>query len=117
MKTKTKITPDALFRALSDRTRLRILSLLTAGELCVCDLVAVLDVPQPKASRHLAYLRRVGLVAARKDGYWNYYRIATSPGPLQAKLLECVSFCAKEIPECAQDSKAVKLRCRKDCCD
>ena len=62
MKALKKATPvDLVFRAFSDRTRLRILHLLRGGELCVCDLVKVLDVPQPKASRHLAYLRRAGL--------------------------------------------------------
>ena len=63
MTTKTLTPPvDFMFRAFSDRTRLRILHLLRGGELCVCDLVEVLGVPQPKASRHLAYLRKAGLV-------------------------------------------------------
>ena len=59
MQLRTAANPvDRMFRAFSDRTRLRILHLLRGGELCVCDLVAVIDVPQPKISRHLAYLRR-----------------------------------------------------------
>src|SRR6185437_2202344 len=76
MKTKPA-TPsvDAMFRAFSDRTRLRILHMLRGGELCVCDIVAVLEVPQPKASRHLAYLRKAGLVQARKEGLWSYYKL------------------------------------------
>ena len=61
---------DTMFRAFSDRTRLRILHMLRDGELCVCDIVDVLGVPQPKASRHLSYLRKAGLVEARKDGLW-----------------------------------------------
>ena len=66
--TGTRTTPsvDRIFRAFSDRTRLRILNLLSAGELCVCDIVRVLDLPQPKVSRHLAYLRRAGLVSAAR---------------------------------------------------
>ena len=67
---------DRMFRAFSDRTRLRILHLLLPGELCVCHIVDVLDLSQPKVSRHLAYLRRTGLVLARKEGLWNYYRLA-----------------------------------------
>jgi ArsR family transcriptional regulator, arsenate/arsenite/antimonite-responsive transcriptional repressor len=66
-----------LFKALSDETRLRILSLLTAGELCVCDLMAVLDLPQSTVSRHLAYLRNSGLVEDRRQGVWMYYRLTT----------------------------------------
>jgi len=71
-----------LFKALSDETRLRILSLLTAGELCVCDLMAVLDLPQSTVSRHLAYLRNSGLVEDRRQGVWMYYRLATPAAEL-----------------------------------
>jgi ArsR family transcriptional regulator len=66
-----------LFKALSDETRLRILALLSAGELCVCDLMAVLDLPQSTVSRHLAYLRHAGLVEDRRRGVWMYYRLST----------------------------------------
>jgi ArsR family transcriptional regulator, arsenate/arsenite/antimonite-responsive transcriptional repressor len=66
-----------LFKALSDETRLRILALLTAGELCVCDLMAVLELPQSTVSRHLAYLRNAALVEDRRQGVWMYYRLAT----------------------------------------
>jgi ArsR family transcriptional regulator, arsenate/arsenite/antimonite-responsive transcriptional repressor len=107
---------DAMFRACSDRTRLRILNLLTAGELCVCDLVDVLQVPQPKASRHLAYLRKAGLVIARKDGYWSYYRLAPPGDAFHTRLLDCLSCCLHEVPELAKDAKAIKLRLGKGCC-
>lgn len=117
MKTKLKVPVEALFRAFSDRTRLRILSLLSGGELCVCDLVEVLGVPQPKASRHLAYLRRVGLVASRKEGYWSYYRIATDKGGLRTKLLACLDDCADELPELAKDRRGLQGRCGKNCCE
>jgi len=117
MNTKAKSSVDAVFRAFSDKTRLRILNLLTSGELCVCDLVEVLDVPQPKASRHLAYLRRVGLVSARKQGYWSYYRLADKRTALHAKLLECLTCCSADMAEFARDLKAVKSKCGTKCCD
>jgi len=72
---------NRMFRAFSDRTRLRILHLLLEGELCVGDLVKILQVPQPTASRHLAYLRRSGLVMARKNGLWNFYQLAPAQTP------------------------------------
>lgn len=79
-----------LFRALSDPTRLRLLQLLRGGELCVCDLMAALRVPQAKTSRHLGYLRKTGLVKRRKDGLWSYYRLARPRDPLHRKALECL---------------------------
>jgi ArsR family transcriptional regulator len=79
-----------LFRALSDPTRLRILHLLRAGELCVGDLVTVLDVPQPTASRHLAYLRQIGLIATRKNSYWTFYSISPAKTALRRQLLKCL---------------------------
>ena len=66
---------EVLFRALADRTRLRLLSLMGDDEICVCFLVEVLKTNQPKISRHLAYLRRAGVVAARREGKWMHYRI------------------------------------------
>ena len=63
------------FKALSDETRLRILALLTTGEMCVCDLMTILDLPQSTESRHLAYLRNAGLVEDRRQGVWMYYRL------------------------------------------
>jgi len=70
-------TTAKLFKALSDETRLRILSLLTTGELCVCDLMEVFHLPQSTVSRHLAYLRNTGLVDDRRQGVWMYYRLTT----------------------------------------
>ena len=69
---------DRLFKALADPTRLRILGLLLTGEVCVCHIHESLRIPQPKASRHLAYLRRAGLVDTRRDGLWIHYRLAVS---------------------------------------
>src|SRR5580658_6383818 len=74
-------TPDLspLFAALADRTRLRLLNLIAGREVCVCYLVEVLRVGQPKISRHLAYLRNAGVVAARREGKWMHYRIVMPP--------------------------------------
>ena len=66
---------ETLFRALADRTRLRLLSLMGDDELCVCFFVEILRASQPKISRHLAYLRRAGVVSARREGKWMHYRI------------------------------------------
>ena len=66
---------ELLFKALADNTRLRLIHLLGNDELCVCSCVEVLQTNQPKISRHLAYLRRAGLVAARRDGKWTHYRL------------------------------------------
>src|SRR3990167_10728575 len=67
---------DVVFKALADPTRLRILALLAGGEICVCDIHDTLGIPQPRASRHLSYLRRAGLVETRKQGLWVHYRLA-----------------------------------------
>ena len=108
MTTKTTNRVDVMFRAFSDRTRLRILHMLRDGELCVCHIVDVLGVPQPKASRHLAYLRRSGLVLVRKAGHWSYYRLAPAKSPFHQKLLDCLCCCFQEVPELAKDAKRVK---------
>src|SRR3989442_1945195 len=73
---------EQLFKALADATRLRILGLLLTGEVCVCHIHESLRIPQPKASRHLAYLRRAGLVDTRRDGLWVHYRMASLTDPV-----------------------------------
>jgi ArsR family transcriptional regulator len=70
-----------LFKALADETRLRIVALLSHGELCVCHLEEALQLPQPNVSRHLATLRAAGIVEDRRDGTWVYYRIAEQSDP------------------------------------
>src|SRR6185369_7910269 len=108
MKLKSQQTPvDRMFRAFSDRTRLRILHLLRDGELCVCDLVETIGVPQPKVSRHLAYLRRAGLVLARKEGLWSYYKLAPARNQFHQKLLDCLTCCFGTVPELAKDAAAL----------
>src|SRR5687767_12254128 len=81
---------EALFKALADRTRLRILGLLAAGEVCVCDIHESLGLPQPTTSRHLAYLRRAGLVTTRKEGLWVHYRLVQATDPVMEQVVESV---------------------------
>src|SRR6187401_1803600 len=81
---------ETAFKALADATRLRILGLLLSGEVCVCDIHESLKIPQPKASRHLAYLRRAGLVETRRDGLWIHYRLGTLADPVLAALGDAV---------------------------
>lgn len=108
---------DATFRAFSDQTRLRILHLLKSGELCVNDLVAIINIPQPTASRHLAYLRRSELVVTRKEGQWIYYALAPARSGFHQKLLECLGKCFTEVPEIQKDTvRASRLRKVGGCC-
>src|ERR1700749_5175320 len=71
----TQFDLSRCFQALGDNTRLRLLNLLGEQEVCVCYFVEILDAPQPKISRHLAYLRKAGIVSARREGKWMHYRI------------------------------------------
>lgn len=88
MAPKTSFTIERFFQALGDRTRLRLLNLMGGQELCVCYFVEVLGQSQPKISRHLAYLRRAGLVAARRDGKWMHYRIVQPSNAGAARILQ-----------------------------
>src|SRR3954468_23179515 len=81
---------ERLFRALADPTRLRILGLLLAGEVCVCDIHESLRIPQSKASRHLAYLRQSGLVETRRDGLWVHYRLGRLEDPVLSAVVDAV---------------------------
>ena len=111
MKTRTTQTQiKTIFRALSDRTRLRILNLLQGGELCVCHLVAVFDVPQPTASRHLSYLRKAGLVVARKEGLWSYYRFAPPCCKSHEMLMKCLTQYFQEETVFAKDNQRLRTR-------
>ena len=108
---------DLMFRAFSDRTRLRILHVLRGGELCVGDIVESLRAPQPRISRHLAYLRKANLVAVRKAGLWSHYSLAPAKTPFHRKLLECLGKCFAEVPELqADDARAAKVRKSGGCC-
>jgi ArsR family transcriptional regulator, arsenate/arsenite/antimonite-responsive transcriptional repressor len=78
---------DVLFRALADTTRLRLLNLVADREICVCYFVEILKMSQPKISRHLAYLRRAGIVASRREGKWMHYRLTMPKDEVAAKIL------------------------------
>jgi ArsR family transcriptional regulator len=109
----SKPTVNLMFRAFSDRTRLRNLHLLLTGELCVCDLVSIIQVPQPTASRHLAYLRKAGLIQKRRQGLWAYYKLTPPASPFHRSLIKCLKECFRDVPELATDAK----RALRSCCD
>src|SRR5438270_1769566 len=95
---------ETLFKALADATRLRILGLLLTGEVCVCDIHESLRIPQPKASRHLAYLRRAGLVETRKNGLWVHYRLARAADPVLATIQQTVTHALTHIGVVRKDA-------------
>jgi ArsR family transcriptional regulator len=101
---------ETIFKALADTTRLRILGLLLAGEVCVCDLHDSLALPQPKVSRHLAYLRRAGLVDARKEGLWVHYRLATLRDPVMQALLDAVGHAIGHLESGTRDRRRLATR-------
>lgn len=102
---------QALFDTLADPTRRRILALLLASkELCVCDLMAALDEPQPKISRHLGVMKSAGLVASRREGTWMHYRMAKLP-VWAATLLAPLAHGA--VPEFKADTKRLGSICRR----
>ena len=105
---------EALFKALADVTRLRILGLLLTGEVCVCHIHESLKIPQPKASRHLAYLRRSGLVETRRDGLWIHYRLAAFPDPVFQALGDAVRHALTHVDAVRRDAE--RLRKRNGCC-
>lgn len=105
---------ERLCRALGDATRLRILGLLLSGEVCVCDIHDSLKISQPKASRHLAYLRRAGLVAARRDGLWMYYRLAETRDPLVETIRDAVTHTLGHVDSLQRD--AARLQKKTGCC-
>ena len=108
---------DLMFRAFSDRTRLRIISLLRKKEFCVGDIVEILQVPQPRISRHLAYLRKAKLVTVRKTGLWSYYSLAPAETAFHKKLLSCLGDCFSEVPQIQADQlRAEEIKHAGGCC-
>jgi ArsR family transcriptional regulator len=111
------VIPSDLFGAFANPTRLRILNLLLGEkEICVCDLCEVLELLQPKVSRHLAILRDAGLVEIRTDGKWKFYALASPPTPLHRSLVRCVGSCLGDFEELAADRVRLagleaRLRC------
>ena len=116
------MNPSDLFGAFASPLRLRLLSLLQEQnqeqkELCVCDLCEILELPQPKVSRHLAILRGAGLVDVRSEGKWKFYALAQPATPLHRTLLRCVRSGLAEIDDLAMDRVRLRgletrLRCR-----
>jgi ArsR family transcriptional regulator len=106
------VSLDGLLRALADRTRLRLLNLMGDTELCVCYFVEVLQTSQPKISRHLAYLRRAGIVAARREGLWMHYRVIVPPDSHTAHILDEVRASLAHDPEMRRDRERLRHACR-----
>ena len=102
---------ELLFRALADRTRLRLLNLIADTEICVCFFVEVLGTNQPKISRHLAYLRRAGVVSARREGKWMHYRIAEPPDPHAARVFHEVRTWLAQDTEMQRDRERLVNVC------
>jgi ArsR family transcriptional regulator len=105
---------ESLFKALADSTRLRILGLLLTGEVCVCHIHESLRIGQPKASRHLAYLRRIGLVETRRHGVWIYYRLAKASDPILTTIEQAVTHVLGHVATVRQDAE--RLQKKTGCC-
>jgi ArsR family transcriptional regulator len=103
---------ELLFKALADRTRLRLLNLMGTDEVCVCFFVEVLRANQPKISRHLAYLRRAGVVSARREGKWMHYRIVEPADPHVARVFREVCAWLMDDREMQRD----RARLAQVCC-
>jgi ArsR family transcriptional regulator, arsenate/arsenite/antimonite-responsive transcriptional repressor len=114
MATRKIVELEHLFQALADGTRLRILGLLLTGEVCVCDIHETLKIPQPKASRHLAYLRRSGLVDTRREGLWIHYRLAELSDPVVGAIATAVRHALTHVDVVQHD--AARLQKRTGCC-
>lgn len=101
---------DAVFKGFADPTRIRILSALAAGELCVCDIVDILRLPQPTISRHLAYLRRMGLVEVTREAKFAHYRLAHPEHAVHQNLINCVRSCFRGITSLDRERRMAEAR-------
>jgi ArsR family transcriptional regulator, arsenate/arsenite/antimonite-responsive transcriptional repressor len=102
---------DLLFRALADATRLRLLNLIADRELCVCYFVEILRTSQPKVSRHLAYLRKAGIVKARREGKWMHYRLAIPRDEVAANILRETLKNLRDRTEMKRDVARLRSAC------
>lgn len=102
---------ERLFLGLADRTRLRLLNLMGEQEVCVCYFVEILDLPQPTISRHLAYLRRTGLVSPRRQGRWMHYRIAVPSNQFARQLLRDTLLWLEADKEMQRDRSRLTRAC------
>jgi ArsR family transcriptional regulator len=105
-----------LFKAVGDEARLRIVALLSHGELCVCHLEAALEIPQPSASRHLAVLRAAGLVEARREGTWVYYRLAAQADELCRSQLKSLVKAFARDEQLGRDVERLLKSCGPNSC-
>lgn len=112
MEKRRRLPLELLFSALADRTRLRLIHLMADQEICVCYFVEVLDAPQPKISRHLAYLRRAGVVASRREGKWMHYRLTMPADPHAEEILKSTIDAMKRDKEMLRDMARLKQACR-----
>ena len=111
MKKRHTCPLEQLFRALADRTRLRLINLMADQEICVCYLVEVIDAPQPKISRHLAYLRRAGIVLARRDGKWMHYKLAVPADHHAAAILRTTLEALRRDKDLQADFRRLSQAC------
>ncbi|HJP94636.1 MAG TPA: metalloregulator ArsR/SmtB family transcription factor [Pyrinomonadaceae bacterium] len=111
-KRSNEFNKELFFRALADRTRLRLLNLMRGDEVCVCFFVEILKTNQPKISRHLAYLRRAGIVGVRRQGQWMHYRVVEPAEPNAAQVLKEVMSWLESDKEMQRDrERLVKVCC------
>lgn len=96
------------FKALADPTRLRILTLLHEGELCVCDLTAALGLPQSTVSRHVARLANAGFIIGRRSGLWMHYRLAEGASALQRGVVALLARCRPGLAQAERDLAALR---------
>jgi ArsR family transcriptional regulator, arsenate/arsenite/antimonite-responsive transcriptional repressor len=108
---KKNYNVELLFKALADRTRLRLIGLIGDSEVCVCFFVAILKISQPKISRHLAYLRRAGIVRARREGKWMHYCLTEPPDEHAARIFREVRASLAEHPEFLRDREKLLQVC------
>lgn len=97
-----------LFKALNDETRLRIVGLLSHGEMCVCDLTHVLGMPQPTVSRHLAHLKNADLITDRRSKTWAYYRLSEDMRPFAHEILASLARHMLELDQAQKDVSVLK---------
>jgi len=112
MAEKSHFDLERFFQSLGDKTRLRLLNLIGDQEICVCYFVEVLNCPQPKVSRHLAYLRKAGIVTVRRDGKWMHYRICMPPHAGATQILRQTLAALKSEKGFQTDT----MRLAKTCC-
>lgn len=110
-KKQGNVSLELLFRALADGTRLRLLNLIAEREICVCYFVEILRASQPKISRHLAYLRKAGIAAARREGKWMHYRLTIPKDEVAARILRETLKHLRKKPEMKRDLARLNAVC------